>query len=125
MNGQETGGTASLTAIISMRVPEPQFEGQTKTKLGNGEVEGRISTYQNHPKNLQINVVGSHTFDFKSDDNYYASVYAPKARVKIDHKGDLFGAVLAKSLKVGNQVQIHYDESLRGAGGGVVVVTVK
>ena len=29
-----------LTAVISMRVPHPQFEGQTKTKLGNGEVEG-------------------------------------------------------------------------------------
>jgi DNA gyrase subunit B len=29
-----------LTAIISTKVPNPQFEGQTKTKLGNGEVEG-------------------------------------------------------------------------------------
>ncbi len=29
-----------LTAIISAKVPEPQFEGQTKTKLGNGEIEG-------------------------------------------------------------------------------------
>ncbi len=29
-----------LTAVISLRVPHPQFEGQTKTKLGNGEVEG-------------------------------------------------------------------------------------
>jgi DNA gyrase subunit B len=29
-----------LTAIINVRVPDPQFEGQTKTKLGNGEVEG-------------------------------------------------------------------------------------
>ena len=33
-----------LTAIISMKVPEPQFEGQTKTKLGNGEVEGIVSS---------------------------------------------------------------------------------
>ncbi|HTQ40445.1 MAG TPA: DNA gyrase subunit B [Pirellulales bacterium] len=33
-----------LTAIISMRVPHPQFEGQTKTKLGNGEVEGIVNS---------------------------------------------------------------------------------
>jgi DNA gyrase subunit B len=33
-----------LTAVISVRVPHPQFEGQTKTKLGNGEVEGIINT---------------------------------------------------------------------------------
>jgi DNA gyrase subunit B len=33
-----------LTAVISMRVPEPQFEGQTKTKLGNNEVEGIVNT---------------------------------------------------------------------------------
>ena len=31
-----------LTAIISVRVPDPQFEGQTKTKLGNSEVEGIV-----------------------------------------------------------------------------------
>lgn len=31
-----------LTAIISVKVAEPQFEGQTKTKLGNGEVEGIV-----------------------------------------------------------------------------------
>lgn len=29
-----------LTAIISIKIPEPQFEGQTKTKLGNSEVRG-------------------------------------------------------------------------------------
>ena len=31
-----------LTAIISVKVPEPQFEGQTKTKLGNGDVKGIV-----------------------------------------------------------------------------------
>jgi DNA gyrase subunit B len=43
----------SLTAVVSVMVPEPQFEGQTKTKLGNREVSGivervvndRLSTY--------------------------------------------------------------------------------
>lgn len=33
-----------ITAVISLRVPTPQFEGQTKTKLGNGEVEGIVSS---------------------------------------------------------------------------------
>ena len=33
-----------LTAVLSLRVPEPQFEGQTKTKLGNGEIEGMINS---------------------------------------------------------------------------------
>jgi len=33
-----------LTAILSIRVAEPQFEGQTKTKLGNGEVKGIVDT---------------------------------------------------------------------------------
>jgi DNA gyrase subunit B len=47
-----------LTAIINVKVPEPQFEGQTKTKLGNSEVKGivemlvndRLSIYlEEHP----------------------------------------------------------------------------
>jgi DNA gyrase subunit B len=33
-----------LTAVISVKVPNPQFEGQTKTKLGNGEVDGIVSS---------------------------------------------------------------------------------
>ena len=33
-----------LSAIISIKVPEPQFEGQTKTKLGNSEVSGIVQT---------------------------------------------------------------------------------
>ena len=36
-----------LSAIISVRVPDPQFEGQTKTKLGNSEVEGIVTRVVN------------------------------------------------------------------------------
>ncbi len=36
-----------LTAVVNVKVPEPQFEGQTKSKLGNGEVEGFVSAAVN------------------------------------------------------------------------------
>jgi DNA gyrase subunit B len=42
LSGQDL--TEGLTAVVSVKVPQPQFEGQTKTKLGNGEVEGIVSS---------------------------------------------------------------------------------
>src|SRR5216683_1378684 len=36
-----------LVSIISVKLPEPQFEGQTKTKLGNSEVEGMVAALVN------------------------------------------------------------------------------
>lgn len=52
-----------LTAVISVKVQEPQFEGQTKTKLGNNEVMGAVDTavsemltnyLEEHPKEAKI-----------------------------------------------------------------------
>ncbi len=52
-----------LTAVISLRVPHPQFEGQTKTKLGNGEIEGIVNSavgealqkyLEENPKNAKL-----------------------------------------------------------------------
>ena len=45
MSGEDV--REGLTAIISVRLPRPQFEGQTKTKLGNGEVEGIVASIVN------------------------------------------------------------------------------
>ena len=36
-----------LTGVISVKIPDPQFEGQTKTKLGNSEVKGLVETMVN------------------------------------------------------------------------------
>ena len=43
---------AGLTAIVSVKVPEPQFEGQTKTKLGNSDVRGIVDSFVNEKLTL-------------------------------------------------------------------------
>ncbi len=45
LKGEDT--REGLTAIINVRLPDPQFEGQTKTKLGNSEVKGIVETIVN------------------------------------------------------------------------------
>ncbi len=51
-----------MTAIISVKLPQPQFEGQTKTKLGNSEVKGLVENlvyeklsvfFEEHPKEIK------------------------------------------------------------------------
>ena len=48
-DGQLSGDDVreGLTAVLSVRIPNPQFEGQTKTKLGNSEVEGITASVVN------------------------------------------------------------------------------
>ncbi len=43
---------AGLTAVLSVKVPEPQFEGQTKTKLGNSAVRSIVDTFINEKLTL-------------------------------------------------------------------------
>lgn len=52
-----------LTAIVSVKLPQPQFEGQTKTKLGNSEVKGLVENliyeklsifFEENPKEIKI-----------------------------------------------------------------------
>ena len=45
LSGDDT--REGITAVISVRIPNPQFEGQTKTKLGNSEVEGIVEAAVN------------------------------------------------------------------------------
>lgn len=43
-----------LTAVISIKLPNPQFEGQTKTKLGNSEIKGIVETIVNNKLRIYL-----------------------------------------------------------------------
>ncbi len=89
-----------LTAIISLRVPEPQFEGQTKTKLGNSEIRGIVESalYEKMSIYLEENPKTASAIISKAVLASQAREAARKARELTRRKGLLEGANLPGKL---------------------------
>jgi DNA gyrase subunit B len=89
-----------LTAVISAMVPDPQFEGQTKTKLGNREVEGIVQTLVNDGLGtyLEENPGTGKSIVNKAVLALRARDAARQARELARRKGALFGAGLPGKL---------------------------
>lgn len=71
-----------IAAVISVKIPEPQFEGQTKTKLGNSEVEGFVASIINEKLTdfFELNPAVARKVIQKSIDSAAARLAARKAR---------------------------------------------
>ena len=82
-----------LTAVISVRVPHPQFEGQTKTKLGNSDVEGIINAGvgEQLAKYLEENPKTAKTIARKALLAYEAREAARKAKDLLRKRKDALG----------------------------------
>lgn len=80
-----------LTAVISVKVPEPQFEGQTKTKLGNSEIKGLVDSvvYDSLSAYLEENPQIAKTIVYKCVNAAHAREAAQKARELTRRKGAL------------------------------------
>lgn len=89
-----------LTAIISVKIPEPQFEGQTKTKLGNSEVRGLVDScvYSTLVTFLEENPKVAEACVKRSILAYQAREAARKARELTRRKGILDGGGLPGKL---------------------------
>jgi DNA gyrase subunit B len=89
-----------MTAVISVKIPSPQFEGQTKTKLGNTEVKGIVETIVNDRlgKFLEENPAIAKRVVMKAVDAARAREAARKARDLVRRKGALDGSSLPGKL---------------------------
>jgi DNA gyrase subunit B len=89
-----------LTGVISVKIPRPQFEGQTKTKLGNTEVKGIVETIVNDKLGqfLEENPVVAKRIIGKAVDAARAREAARKARDLVRRKGALDGSSLPGKL---------------------------
>ncbi len=89
-----------LTTVISVKVPEPQFEGQTKTKLGNNEVEGIVKKVWGEAVKsyLEEQPRAARTILDKVMQAYQAREAARKARDLVRRKSALSGGGLPGKL---------------------------
>jgi len=89
-----------LTCILSVKVMEPQFEGQTKTKLGNSEVRGAVETAVNEHLAIFLdeNPKAARAIIEKSLSAARAREAARKARDLVRKKSGLEGGVLPGKL---------------------------
>ena len=88
-----------LTAVISIKIPEPQFEGQTKTKLGNSEIKGLVDSIVNDTLSsyLEENPAIAKAIVFKCVNAAQAREAAQKARELTRRKGALnYGSLPGK-----------------------------
>ncbi|HEV8001480.1 MAG TPA: DNA gyrase subunit B [Planctomycetaceae bacterium] len=90
-----------LTAVISVRLPDPQFEGQTKTKLGNSEVEGIVTSVVNDGLNkfFEENPSAAKLIAAKGLRAAEAREAAKKAREMVRRKGQLTSSGLPEKLR--------------------------
>ena len=89
-----------LTAVISVKIKEPQFEGQTKTRLGNAEVSGQVASAINDAfgQYLEENPQDARRIVEKCLTAFRAREAARKARDLVLRKGALDGFSLPGKL---------------------------
>ncbi|MFS8856004.1 DNA topoisomerase (ATP-hydrolyzing) subunit B [Synechococcus sp. H55.7] len=89
-----------LTAIVSVKVPNPEFEGQTKTKLGNTEVRGIVQTLVSEAlaEYLEFNPNVARGIVDKAIQSFNAAEAARRARELVRRKSALESSTLPGKL---------------------------
>ncbi len=89
-----------LVGVISVKIPDPQFEGQTKSKLGNREVRGQVNSFLNEKMGfyLEENPKTAKKIVSKALDAARARLAAKKARDLTRRKGVLHSSDLPGKL---------------------------
>ncbi len=121
LSGEDT--REGLTAIVSIKIAEPQFEGQTKTKLGNSEVKGFVDSIVTMAlaEYFEENPVVAKKIALKSLDSAKARLAAKKAKDLVRRKnafslGGLPGKLADCSNKKSDTTELYLVEG-ESAGG--------
>ncbi|MEX0932944.1 MAG: DNA topoisomerase (ATP-hydrolyzing) subunit B [Candidatus Pacearchaeota archaeon] len=112
-----------LTAIISIKIPDPQFEGQTKTKLGNSDIKGFVDSIVSSSLSefFEENPTIAKKVISKALDAAKARIAAKKARELVRRKnafsvGGLPGKLTDCSSKKSDRTELYIVEGMSAGG---------
>lgn len=110
----KAGGQLSFTGSATVYTSELSLRGHA------------LATADNKPPNLTINVVGAGEVELGGSTDFYGSIYAPEASVRLTGTNRLYGSVVGRTLTSHGTVEIWYDDALSvgGPSGGDNEVTL-
>ncbi len=108
-----------------------RFKHMTCSNNSNLTVDGKVDVYveesilfennsillppievQGDTTNLKIYFMGETTVDLSNNVEFYGYIYAPNALVEVRNNDSVYGAIVAKEVKIWNGGAVHYDEAL-------------
>jgi hypothetical protein len=75
-------------------------------------IGGNIETAENRPANCRIRVTSPQPVIIAQRNALYLDLYAPQSPIEIGGRGDLFGSIVGRTLRVNASRPMHFDESL-------------
>jgi DNA gyrase subunit B len=112
-----------LAAVVSIKIPEPQFEGQTKTKLGNSEIKGYVDSAVTNflSEFFEENPATAKKIASKAGDSAKARLAAKKAKDMVRRKSafglsGLPGKLADCSSKKKEKTELYIVEGMSAAG---------
>jgi hypothetical protein len=84
------------------------------TLLVSGRVNlvGKVETHESRPAHCRLRVTGSQPVTIAHHNTLFLDCYAPQSAVDVSGRGDLFGSIVGRTLRVAGDRPLHVDESL-------------
>ncbi|MBI4395078.1 MAG: hypothetical protein HY583_02660, partial [Candidatus Omnitrophica bacterium] len=107
------GGTYVFSSLSITEKGRLNFTGPAKIYVKRDvTIKGRgIGTAKNLPPNLRLYVKQARTVTIGGTHHFYGAIYAPKCRITMKGKGDVFGAIIGNRISNSRKGSIHFDEA--------------
>lgn len=110
-------GTYYLEELVIDSSARLEFEGPVTLYIHNRMIlVGKLKTFEDRPANCRIRMTGESQVVITDSNSFHFDLYAPRARIEISGKGDIFGAIVGRTLHVTGSRNLHFDETLLPPG---------